>query len=131
VKVSSVAAHAHHPAEPLELDPALVDAIATRLLDPLAERVVEVMKDEGLLPASAPPKQWLDAAEMARRLGVTREWVYEHAGELGAVRIGDGPRPRLRFPLGEIGARGTGGGRRRVKPKRSETRRGLIPVYDG
>jgi hypothetical protein len=37
-------------------------------------------------------------AEVARRLGVSREWVYEHAEELGASRIGTGSRPRLRFP---------------------------------
>ena len=28
---------------------------------------------------------------------VTRGWVYAHADELGAIRLGDGPRPRLRF----------------------------------
>jgi hypothetical protein len=118
----------------LDLDPALIDAIAAQLLDPLAERVVEVMKNEGLIPAPNPPKQWLDAAEMARRLGVTREWVYEHARELGAVRIGEGPRPRLRFPPEQIKTHTTGGDRRGgAKSKRSETRRprGLIPVYDG
>jgi hypothetical protein len=33
-------------------------------------------------------------------LGVDREWVYEHADQLGAVRLGEGPRPRLRFEVG-------------------------------
>ncbi len=37
----------------------------------------------------------VDAAEIARLHGKTRSWVYEHAGELGAVRLGSGPRPRL------------------------------------
>jgi hypothetical protein len=37
------------------------------------------------------------AAEVAAMLSVTRDTVYAHAAELGAVRIGDGPRPRLRF----------------------------------
>jgi hypothetical protein len=41
----------------------------------------------------------LSAAQLADALGFSREWVYDHAGELGAIRIGDGPRPRLRFNL--------------------------------
>ena len=39
----------------------------------------------------------MDANQLARHLGVNRAWVYEHAHELGAVTLGDGPRPRLRF----------------------------------
>jgi hypothetical protein len=33
----------------------------------------------------------------SRRMGRSRWWVYEHAGELGAVRLGSGPRPRFGF----------------------------------
>jgi hypothetical protein len=29
--------------------------------------------------------------------GVTRRWVYDHAGDLGAVPLGSGSRPRLGF----------------------------------
>jgi hypothetical protein len=39
----------------------------------------------------------LSAAEVSDWWGLRRGWVYQHAGELGAVRVGDGPRPRLRF----------------------------------
>jgi hypothetical protein len=39
----------------------------------------------------------LTASEVAVALNVTRGWVYAHADELGAIRLGDGPRPRLRF----------------------------------
>jgi hypothetical protein len=42
------------------------------------------------------------AADVARRFGVTAEWVREHADELGAVRLGNGPRPRLRFDLERV-----------------------------
>src|SRR4051794_36005377 len=43
-------------------------------------------------------ESWLlDAAEVARRLNVERAWVYANAARLGAVRLGDGPRARLRF----------------------------------
>jgi excisionase family DNA binding protein len=41
----------------------------------------------------------LTAAELADRLGVSRPYVYEHAAELGAIRLGDGPKARLRFDL--------------------------------
>ena len=47
------------------------------------------------MPAQAEPL--VDAAEIARIYGKTRSWVYEHAGELGAVRLGKGSRPRLGF----------------------------------
>lgn len=39
----------------------------------------------------------ITAADVADRLGVTRSFVYEHAHQLGAIRLGNGPRPRLRF----------------------------------
>jgi hypothetical protein len=39
----------------------------------------------------------MTASEVAVAFHVTRGWVYAHADELGAIRLGDGPRPRLRF----------------------------------
>jgi hypothetical protein len=39
----------------------------------------------------------LTARQVAARLNVDRGWVYSHAQELGVIRLGDGPRPRLRF----------------------------------
>jgi hypothetical protein len=41
-------------------------------------------------------------AELAARLGVRRSFVYEHADELGAYRLGSGPRARLRFDFAEV-----------------------------
>jgi hypothetical protein len=43
--------------------------------------------------------QLVDAAVVADAIGHSRDYVYEHADELGAVRLGAGPRPRLRFDL--------------------------------
>lgn len=68
-----------------ERDLALVDAIAERVLELLAER-------------AARPRL-VTAAELAELLGVKREWVYEHAQELGAQALGAGDRPRLRFDV--------------------------------
>jgi hypothetical protein len=39
----------------------------------------------------------LTAAQVAARFNVDRGWVYAHAAELGVVRLGEGPRARLRF----------------------------------
>ena len=69
------------------------DRALERLADLLAERLAARLN--GLSPAAAEPL--VDAAEIARLHGKTRTWVYEHAGELGAVRLGSGPRPRLGF----------------------------------
>lgn len=54
-----------------------------------------------LREATAPPPtpQTVDAATLATHLGVTRGFIYEHAQQLGGIRIGNGPRPRLRFDL--------------------------------
>jgi hypothetical protein len=46
----------------------------------------------------------VDAAAVAVFLGTSRDYVYEHAAELGARRLGAGPKPRLRFNLSEIEA---------------------------
>jgi hypothetical protein len=41
----------------------------------------------------------VDAATLGRELGVSRQFVYDHAEELGVLRLGSGRRPRLRFDL--------------------------------
>lgn len=71
--------------EPAELSPASILAIA--------EKVVELLKAE----PSSTPGRYLTAAEVADRFAVSRDWVYAHAEELGAERLTDGPRARLRF----------------------------------
>lgn len=39
----------------------------------------------------------VDAAALARMLSVSRATVYQYANELGAIQVGGGQRPRLRF----------------------------------
>jgi len=48
--------------------------------------------------------RWVDARAVARHLGVDVTYVYEHAAELGARRLGSGPRARLRFQLDHVDA---------------------------
>jgi hypothetical protein len=66
-------------------------------IESIAARVAELLRDEA--PASA--VRLADAAEVARELGVDRDWVYAHARELGATRLG-GARGRWRFDLARI-----------------------------
>lgn len=63
------------------------------LADLVAERVAARIADQPTPPIST----LIDAAEVARRFDVSAAWVREHAADLGAVRLGDGPRARLRF----------------------------------
>lgn len=42
-------------------------------------------------------RRLVDAQELADVLRVSRAFVYEHADELGAIPLGTGPKPRLRF----------------------------------
>jgi hypothetical protein len=59
----------------------------------IATRVVERLHEQN--PPT--PARWLTAAEVADLLGVSRGTVYERAKEFGVARIGNGPKPRLRF----------------------------------
>jgi hypothetical protein len=78
------------------------------------------------------PGKLLDAAQLGRRLGVTRAWVYEHATELGAVALGDGPKARLRFDpaIAEqvLEARRRGTAPTPSKPDSTRTRRRRQPA---
>jgi hypothetical protein len=76
------------------------DDALDRLADLLAERLA--VRLNGLAPGQGEPL--VDAAEIARLHGKTRSWVYEHAGELGAVRLGSGRRPRLGFSPARVAA---------------------------
>ncbi len=64
-------------------------------IERLARRVVQLLQPSPLAVPDA-TQTHLTAAEVAKRLGVRPPWVYAHATELGAVRLG-GPRGRLRF----------------------------------
>lgn len=68
-------------------------------IEAIADRVAELIgRPAGRAPHAI---RYVDAATVARVLGVERDWVYDHARELGAVRLG-GPQGRLRFDLEEI-----------------------------
>ena len=62
-----------------------------------------------------PDAHLLTAEQLARHLGLNRAWVYEHAAELGAIQLGNGPRPRLRFNA-QVAAQALQARRRRNEP---------------
>jgi hypothetical protein len=78
---------------------AVVHALADAIVPEVAAQIVEQVRVMLARPTSAIGPQVIDAAMLAERLGVSRWFIYEHADELGGVRLGDGPRARLRFDL--------------------------------
>lgn len=67
--------------------------LARLVADELAERMGD---QRGDAPPAAPAR-WLSASEVGTMLGINRDAVYRRANELGARRIGSGPKARLRF----------------------------------
>ena len=65
--------------------------LAPETIEAIDHKVVEILGH----PVDGP--EFVDAAEIARRFKVDRGYVYAHADELGAIRLGSGPRSRLRF----------------------------------
>ena len=119
-----------HPRELSEVDE-IVDRLLERLSDAVVlARIVEAIRDAGLIPQPTKATAWLDAGEVAERLNMTREWVYAHANELGASRLGSGPRPRLRFPPDVVEPRTEEDDEPDTTPQ-AERRKpvGLIPIH--
>jgi hypothetical protein len=73
-----------------------VDALAAAIAPIVA---LEVTREVFGRMGTKRERELLDASELARVLGVERDWIYEHQEQLGAIRLGTGRRPRLRFEL--------------------------------
>lgn len=83
------------PVNEVKLTPGEIDAIVGR--------VAELLQSRRTARPARP--RMVTAAEVARWCGVDRSWVYAHAEELGARKIGTGERPRLRFDPAEVSER--------------------------
>jgi hypothetical protein len=115
------------------------EACGEPIADPLLLRVLgELLTTRRQLAAlerkltepKFPAPEWLAPKEFAALLGRSVDFVYDHADELGAVRVGDGPRPRLLFPTdpvssgdfrrdsGETSPAGDAGGEPPISPGR-------------
>lgn len=83
---------------------ALLAELPAELLDQLAEAIADRLADKLEGRQAGAVSELLDAAALARRLGCSRDWVYEHADALGAIRLGGGRRPRLAFDPAQVDA---------------------------
>jgi hypothetical protein len=80
----------------------LADQIADRLAQRLGPRLADIIGPRG--PSTVAPTEETEsrdglwtARHVAAHYRVDVRFVYQHADELGCVRLGGGPRPRLRF----------------------------------
>jgi hypothetical protein len=101
--------------------------LAPTLVEAIAQRVAELLRAElHLAPRLLTPN------EVAERFAVSRTWVYEHATELGAVRLGDGPKARLRFDPDRVrqvlSRQPEEDTARPTRAARGRMRKGLLPI---
>jgi len=75
--------------------------LAPESIEALALRLAELLGPGGrACGPSGEDEDVISAAEVSRRYGVQRRWVYENREFLGAIELGTGPRPRIRFDPG-------------------------------
>jgi hypothetical protein len=94
-------------------------------VDAVARRVVELLREEGAVSREGP--RLLTVAAVSQEFGVSTDWVYANAGPLGAIRLGSGPRARLRFDRATIAdriAKIESHAARNRSPQRGKRRRG-------
>lgn len=65
-------------------------------IEAIAAQVVQLL---GQPPPLRHRVRLATAKEVAESLGVGRSWVYAHQERLRAIRLGSGPKSRLRFDL--------------------------------
>jgi len=94
-----------------ELAAALMRELAAALPEPLTPELVEVIGRLVTALSRGPNErerasdgELLTVPEVAARLRVSPKWVYAHQHELGSIRLGDGPKARLRFDPRAINA---------------------------
>jgi hypothetical protein len=76
--------------------------LTPQAVEQVANRVALLLQRQQHVQEQAQTREstgMLTVTELARHLNLNRAWVYEHADELGAIRISDGPKARLRFDL--------------------------------
>ena len=84
-----IALESPQPKPAVSLSAGDVEAIA----EATARKLVELVADRGKTFGLVGPR------ELAEGLGVSLDYVYAHATELGAMRLGSGPKARIRFDL--------------------------------
>ena len=67
----------------------------------------------------------LKTSDVAAEFATSEEWVRDHQAELGAIKLGDGPKARLRFEPERIAAYKA---RQQVAPRKVRRRRRRPPA---
>jgi hypothetical protein len=85
--------HSESAADVAMVERILTDGDVEAIAEATAARLAEIV--------SAAPGTFalVDPRQLARDLGVSLDYVYAHATELGAMRLGSGPKARIRFDL--------------------------------
>jgi hypothetical protein len=78
----------------VDLTPQAVEQVATRVAQ-LLHRQQQAHDQE----QTQEKLGLLTVAKLAKHLDLNPAYIYEHADELEAIRIGDGPKARIRFDL--------------------------------
>jgi hypothetical protein len=101
--MTAIPSPANSPTVSNDIEVVLSDQQLERLAELLAERLRGSPSTRTDLQ---PPENFtgsfaglVDAATLASELGVSRQWIYQHRDRLGGVRIGTGPRARIRFDV--------------------------------
>jgi hypothetical protein len=105
---------------------ALADQIAERVAFRLGPQLTRLAASTDPAPA---PELW-SARRVAAHYGVSLSFVYQHAEELGCVRLGGGSCARLRFDPVAVQARWgqIGGALPAERPQRPRSRRRRVPA---
>lgn len=88
--------HRRRTQSPLDSPTPSSPALDAASVEAVAQRVVELLRTERHSPRE---RRLVDASTLAAELGVERSWVYAHRAELGAIQLGSGSKPRLRFEV--------------------------------
>lgn len=75
---------------------------AVEAVEALGERLAALLEGQQAAEREKVPARLLSAAEVSQLWRINRRWIYDHATELGARRLGEGPRPRLGFDPDEL-----------------------------
>jgi hypothetical protein len=85
--------HSESAADVAMVERVLTDGDVEAIAEATATRLAEIVN------AAPGTFALVDARQLARDLGVSLDYVYAHATELGAMRLGSGPKARIRFDL--------------------------------
>jgi hypothetical protein len=108
------------------------DAADPSFVDAVARRVVELLREEGTVSREGP--RLLTVAAVSQEFGVSTDRLYANARPLGAIRLGSGPRARLRFDRTTIAdriAKVASHASRDRSSHRGKRRRGTPDAADG